>query len=91
MAENPPIKAEVIRDLPERAIYVIPINFKTLRLAVTKAAELGRLDVTFVTPLFLEPDALKMVPGRPVVVDDDAYLEPEQKQALEWYRGNAAN
>lgn len=91
MAENPPIKAEVIRDLPERAIYVIPINFKTLRRAVNTAADLNRLDVTFVTPLFLEDDALKMVPGRPIVVDPDAYLEPEQKQALEWYRGGAAS
>lgn len=89
MAENPPIKAEVIRDLPERAIYVIPINFKTLRRAVNTAADLNRLDVTFVTPLFLEDDALKMVPGRPVVVDERAFLEVGQREALERYRASA--
>lgn len=87
MAECREVKAEIIRDLPASAIYVVPINFKMLRMAVSTAAGLNRLDVTFVTPLFLEDDALKMVPGRPVVVDERAFLEVGQREALERYRG----
>lgn len=89
MAETRPINPETIRALPKQAIYVLPINFKMLSRAVRVAAELQRGDITFVTPLFLDPEALNMLPGRrPVVVDPLAYLEPEQQKTLDWYRGN---
>lgn len=84
------IDARKIEALPRQAIYVIPINFKLLALAVRVAAQLQRGDVTFVTPLFLEEDCLNMLPGRrPIVVDPAAHLEPEQQKVLEWYRGTA--
>lgn len=89
MVESRVVRAEVIRDLPKSAIYVLPVNFKMLRLAVNTAADQNRLDVTFVTPLFLDDDALKMVPGRPVVVDERAFLEVGQREALERYRASA--
>lgn len=85
-----PVKANVIKDLPPKAIYVVPINFQLLRQAVRTAADLGRHDVTFVTPIFLEEEALAMVPGRPIKVDPLAHLDDAQKKLVEWRNGSAA-
>lgn len=85
-----PVKADVIKGLPANAIYVVPVNFQLLRQAARTAAELGRHDVTFVTPIFLEEEALAMVPDRPIKVDPLAHLDEMQRKLVDWRNETAA-
>jgi len=84
------IGRELIEALPRDALYVVPmdISFESLAAAVRTAAQCDRAGVTFVTPLFLDEEALGMLPKRrPIEVHPQARLEPEQQRVLNWWRG----
>jgi hypothetical protein len=79
-----------VKDLPPGALYVMTSDFPSIAAMVRQLTALGRADVTVVTPMFLDPEALNMLPTRrPVVVAAGVRLAPEQQKVLEWYTGVA--
>ena len=73
-----------MRAAPRNAIYVWPTQ-RSIRYAETLARHLGRNDLTFVTPSFVDPEYLQGLVWWPIVVDHAAFrlLTAEQHRMLD--------